>query len=421
MFPSFWFTWLLVVVQCCFLVESKQVEIIRASNGDRFSTFCCNCCNKYNAFCAPPDFCQCNNGLSYYNDTDGYSCFTKSEILHKCSYGIRSDGQNNENIFFKLTNSNIELGNLFVKKDLNMNMNKCHLNSIHFDAIQKWKLSDISDFQLIYSKGKLKLKFVGYPKDYSGKLLKLTVTCDSKTSCLMFKIEGKMKTITEDATNFNEIVKTTASPHIEDKEKVMSKWKLWVIIGVILVVSLVVIFFIVFIVKRKRKQKRNHQNSKKSIKKSKKVLTTQIDSNRNSIHDQVAMYVAHDEHAELSNAYVDPDDVFNKGSSKINKNPNYDYAYSHSAMPPPAEKHEYMDIEAPEHSYAKPAPLPCPDSRKSMGYAILKGVDDVKEPSSPSVPSEYQSLTLEENDNLLAQDEDPGSPTYFQLDNDHAI
>ena len=425
MSPSLWFIWLLVVVQCCLWAQSEKVKIIRGVKGDRFSTTCCNCCDDYKAFCSPPNFCQCNNGLSYYkNNTKSYSCFAQSEILDSCSYGISTNSQNYDDFFFAFHSTDIELGTLFMRKSINSNMKRCHINSIHYDDIQKWTLGVVSDFKLIKAKNELKLKFVGDPTEYYGKLLNLTMTCGSKTSCLMFKVGGEMLTDTGDAMFVNEVEKSTPLPNVEEEKKGMAKWMLWVGIGVVLVI-LVVICVVVFVVKRRKRQRRNHKSSKKSIKKSKEVLTPQTDDNRNSIHDQVAMYVTHDDHVELSSAYVDPDEVFNNDSSEKVKNPNYDYAYSHSALPPPpAEKHEYMDIE-PDHPYTKPTPLPCPDSRKSLGYAILKGVDDVKEPSSPPVPSEYQALTLEENDNPLMQDEEypksPGSPKYFQLDDDHAI
>ena len=423
MFPYSFYMWLLVILQCCILVRSEQVKITRASNGDRFSTKCCNCCQNYNAFCAPPNDCQCNNELSYYNDTDQYSCFTKSEILNRCIFGISTNSLHHDKFSFKFANTDIELGTLFMRNKLDINnMKKCHLNSIQYDGIPNWTPCDISDFQLINSKNELKLKFVGNPNEYYGKLLKLMVTCNGEKSCLMFKVEGKIVANTKDV--FNRVLKTTLSPRIEDKNQAKSKWMIWVIIGVVFVFILV-ICVAVCVVKRRKRTRQNHKSSKKYIKKSKEVLTAQTDDNRNSIHDKVAMYVSHEDHVELSSAYVDPDDVFNKkDSSKKIKNPNYDYAYSHSALPqPPAEKHEYMDI-APDHPYAEPAPLPCPDSRKSLGYALLKGVDDVKEPPSPSLPSEYQSLTLEENDTALVQDDDgkpPGSPEYFQLDHDHAI
>ena len=414
----------LLIIQVCVLHYAKleDVKIIRASDGDQFSTTCCNCCNEYKAFCSQENFCHCRNGLSYYNKSNGYSCFTQSEIIDQCSYEIRKI-TNLENFFFYFSSSNIELGILVVRKNLNLNTKKCNLNSIHHDAIPNWTVGDISDFQLVNSKKTFKLVFKGNPTKYYGKLLKLTLTCDGETSCLMLKVEGEM-IINTDFTK-NEIVTTMPPPQYSEEKKELSKWMLGLIIGVALVIILVIICVVVYIIKRKERKGKQRKSKKSKSKKSKEALVTQTDGNRNSIHDQVAMYISHEDHVEISSAYVDPDAVFNKESSKKIKNPNYDYAYTHhnGLLPRPGEKHEYMDID-PDHPYDKPAPLPCPDSRKSLGYAILKGVDDVKEPPSSSAPSEYQALTLEKNDNPLAEDEDrksPGSPKYFQLDDDHRI
>lgn len=399
-------------------VVSEDVKVIRASSGDQFPiTSHCNSCSNYNAFCST-NFCQCFHGLSYFFDGNkqDYLCMNKSQVTGKCLYEIRNRNIS-DNFFFQFSNFDLVLGKLF-KRNSNVKPKTCNLNTVYYDAVPNWVLGDISDFNLVKSKNFLTLNFLGDNTKYYGKLLKVFLTCGGKKSCLMLKFEGKM---IGERDERSEIITTTKSPQNFKKKEGIPNWIIGLIIGVVILIIFVGICVVVFIKRRKRKP-RQKKSQKVKQGKFKEPILSQTDNNRNSIHDQVAMYVSHENHVELSSAYVDPDLVFNRDSSEKVKNPNYDYAYSGLPKPPlPAEKHEYMVI-VPDHPYTDPDHLPCPDSRKSLGYAILKGVDNVDTAplSSPTLSSEYQALSLEQKADPLLQNSDekksPSSPKYFQLD-----
>lgn len=414
-------------------------EIVRAKDGDQFPA-CCNCCQKYQAFCLQNYRCHCNFALTFYKDSNGNKmCVKDPDEVDQCQFHM-VDSYVDEHNF-----SDGNLGILKVKDHLSIR--KCNLVSSSLYKFESWTPLKENDFQL-RQKGKFyRLTFTGNPSTYEGYLLKSVIKCNGFQSCLMFKIGGIMK-----RNNLPQYFSnTTAIPiNKNNSGSKPSQWLLGVIVGSVSLVALILIFILVMCVRKCKSRKNNKGKSSKSIKeKNNQSLITEntTNTNRNSLHENTVMYVSDENQKELDSVYIDPDLAFS--GKKPLKDSDYDYPYMkhhnfRKCLEKPGDKHEYAiittdhpyddpestpcpkslksigyaeleDIKT-ENPYNDPESIPCPESRKSIGYAVL---DDIKiEPAS----SPYQTLKVEDDpDNVLKQDE-TDSLSYFQLaDDENAI
>uniref|UniRef100_A0A7M5X3F6 Cnidarian restricted protein n=1 Tax=Clytia hemisphaerica TaxID=252671 RepID=A0A7M5X3F6_9CNID len=423
-------------------VYGEEIKIKRDLNSDQFFKECCNvCCGNYQAFCTGTSkLCQCEYNRTYYTNKKGKeSCFLKSDILKECQYQVVNKQTLQGNFYFDITSQegvDTELGALTFSPTSNVKKEKLHscgFITLHFHSGPNWDVGATTDFILKKHKQHQLLYLKANPSsEYQGKLVRLTISCDGLESCVMLKFKGNMKeeigfdqqyngTLDNSSPRTSRRPSTTNTPDSDSKT-----WLIALIAGIAVLFLVTVIIIIVYCVRHNKKKGATKRADKvkyrKKTDKSKNNLISKQgeDSNRNSIHDHVSMYVSREDELERHSVYVDPNYVFDdngKQKQKV-KNPNYDYAYSqHDELPPLPTKHEYADID-PDHPYDNPESLPCPESRKSMGYAVLHGVDS-NQPGSVTSTADYQALTLEDKkDNPLHQKDpnSPDSPKYFQLD-----
>lgn len=336
----------------------------------------------------------------------------------------------------------------------------------------------LKDFKIAKVGIQVWVRFIGGDSFYTGLLIKLQLSCGEIHSCVAFKSLGIMKTMDTPVKDTSTDNSTTTETNLaiepkRKKETDMPKWLFCVVIGLSVLVLLIVTISCAYCLKRKNEgssrlpcfHKKSHRPRGNTFTGTALLSVDPKESLPEPVIDRYKIEECDDA------VYLDPDAVFE--SRRKPKENHYDYAYMNShnmknkipkSPSDGVKNHEYADIsdnikskskklssdgvtnheyadisgnikskfkrspsdgvtnheyaditpEKVEHPYANPDSIPCPESRKSIGYAILDGAT---KKTIQRDASEYQPLMLQNTDSKKSKnDRSPDSPTYFQLE-----